>query len=217
MYILLTIVNYKYMNVLTKLLIVSILILLGTCSKNKNTDKSLEELKLFLSENQSEYIINAQPPTGDYEEFSTGKFSFNIDTIKINQILKYKTELEPMILEKIDDSDSWLYLATFLKYSSAVAIIKNKLLNCDKFYGWEGPDYTKKESYMEDAQYCYQLAYIAAIEYITKKPIKQAIALTNQELNTLIEKSKKCKQENIDNEKFIEWCAAYWLLEKLRK
>lgn len=179
-------------------------------------EKEFKELKSKLFDKTSknyETPIYADPPTADYEDVKRGIFLFQMDSIEIEKIKKYRSELEPYIVQHIDSGYTWVYLAAFLKYESAIPKIKSRLLVCHEFYGWEGPDYSKIESYLnDDYQYCYQMAYISAIEYISSKPISEAIILSNQEYNALKGKASKCVDVNADE--FMTHCSARWLLKK---
>lgn len=189
-----------------------------SCTGEKSSNKELSEVKSWLFAKTADFSqqpICADPPTGDYSDILKGTFLFQIDSSKIKQIVKFKKELEPDIISRIDSAYSWVYLAAFLRYNAAVPKLKEKLLQCDKFYGWEGPDYSKLDEYMYDGQYCYQMAYINAIEYITQKSIKQAIILSKEELMALQNRAKFCTEANIGNDSFTGCCAAFWLLKKL--
>ncbi|OFX32611.1 MAG: hypothetical protein A2X08_08730 [Bacteroidetes bacterium GWA2_32_17] len=192
-------------------------ILLAACNYQATTENELENLKnnLFKKTTDiSELPIYADPPSLDYEDVKKGIFLFQIDSIEREKIKKYRNELEPFIIQRIDSGYSWVYLAAYLHYESAVPKIKDRLLKCDKFYGWEGGDYQKIERYLDDEQYCYQMAYISAIEYITGKPILKAITLTDHENSYLKNKADKCIECDEDA---LAFCWARWLLEKLTK
>lgn len=180
-------------------------------------EKEFNELKSKLFDKTStdyETPIYADPPTADYEDVKKGIFLFQMDSIEIEKIKKYRNELEPYIVQHIDSGYTWVYLAAFLKYESAIPKITSRLLACHEFYGWEGPDYSKIESYLnDDYQYCYQMAYISAIEYIRSKPIREAIILSNQEYDALKENASKCVEVIADE--FMTYCAARWLLKKM--
>lgn len=190
--------------------------ILSSCNQNPSSNAEFENLKgeLFKKvKDISELPIYADPPTQDYNDFKKGIFLFQIDSTEIKKIKKYRKELEPYILQYIDSGYSWIYLAAFLHYKSAVPKIRNLLLKCNKFYGWEGGDYSKIERYLDDEQYCYQLAYIAAIEHISKKNISLAITLSEKEYNDLKIKADKCKKCNKDA---LAFCYARWMLKKLK-
>ncbi len=186
--------------------------------KNTVIDNDFEILKSNLfkkAADASELPIYADPPTSDYEDFKKGKFQFQIDSIEIRKINKYRKELESSIIQRIDSGYAWVYLAAYLRYESAIPKIKELLLKCDKFYGWEGPDYSKTDSYLEDGQYCDQMAYITAIEYISKKNISKAVKLTTAEYNYLKSRADKCSENNKDSLNIF--CPQRWLLGKLGK
>ena len=196
---------------------IALLIFSASCFCQVSDKNEFENLKNILFGNSSdisELPIYADPPTMDFNDFKKDRFIFQIDSIEIEKIKKYRNELEPFIVQRIDSGYSWVYLAAFLYYESAVPKIKDMLLNCDKFYGWEGGDYQKIERYLDDEQYCYQMAYIAAIEHITGKSISESIKLTDQENTYLKNKANKCVECNKDA---LAFCWARWLLDKLTK
>lgn len=198
--------NHFYLQIL-------FLFFIYSCSSNQEAE--LENLKAELFKpvkDASELPIYADPPTSDYEDVKLGKFSFNLDTGTISLVKKYCKELEPLILQRIDSGYAWVYLSAYLKYDSAVPKIKQALLLCDKFYGWEGGNYSTIDRYLDDEQYCYQMAYISAIEFITQKPINQCIILTEKERRQLTERAKQCMLSDTMDEKS---CSAQWLLNKL--
>lgn len=193
-------------------------LLFSSCNHKPNTNKELEALKVKLFCNTgdlSDFPIYADPPTADYEDMKKGIFLIEADSTEIETIRKYRSEIELIVIQYIDSGFSWVYLAAFLKYKHAVPKLKDKLLHCDRFYGWEGPDYSKIESYLiDDIQYCYQMAYIAAIEYISSKPLAEAVTLTDAELQELSRKANHCSTTEADS---IEtYCAARWLMGKVR-
>ena len=191
-----------------------LLFFIYSCNSNQ-TNEELENLKaeLFKPVNDiSELPLYADPPTSDYEDVKEGNFSFQIDSAKILLLKKYSKELEPLVLQRIDSGYAWVYLSAFLKYDSAVPKLRKALLQCNKFYGWEGGDYSTIGRFLDDEQYCYQMAYIAAIEYIVQKPIDKAITLTEEEKKQLTERAKGCAISDTMDEKS---CSAHWLLNKL--
>jgi hypothetical protein len=191
------------------------LILVAACG-NQADHKELDELKhsLFKKGDVSALPIYADPPTGDYEDMSKGKFLLQVDSTRLHLIVKYKMELEPMIIERLDSSYSWVYLAAYLRLPSAVPVLKQHLIYNEAFYGWEGGDYTQIERYLEDPQYPYQMADLRAIELITGKPVHEAIDLSEKEHDYLKALSDKCRAEN--TEELTKYCRGRWLLAKLR-
>jgi hypothetical protein len=192
-------------------------ILFPSCHNPATNEKELEDLKNGLfrrATDVSELPIYADPPTADYEDVRKGIFAFQIDSAKREMIKKYRDELEPLIVQRIDSGYAWVYLAAYLRYQSAIPKLKNELLKCNHFYGWEGGDYQKIERYLDDEQYCYQMAYISAIEYISGKPVSKAITLTYEENAALKTKADKCFECNKDA---LAFCYARWLLNKLNR
>jgi hypothetical protein len=212
----------KQYNILTVLVVLTIFPILSiTCNYQAPSNNELEDLKnnLFNKSNDiSQHPIYADPPTADYEDFKKGIFRVQADSITISKIKKYKDELEPLILERIDSGYSWVYLAAFLKYESAVPEIKRSLLKCDSFYMWEGGwNYSEIDAYLSEMQYPFQMAYISAIEYITSNTIEQSITLTQKEHIDLKSKAASCTTANIDSLDFHAYCSARWLLRKLKR
>ena len=211
-----TIENQRAMQVLIVAFVLSFTISSFQCNQNLKSKAELDALKseLFCDANDvSKWPIYADPPDGDYEDAGNGIFRFQIDTMQIAKIIKYREELEPQILQYIDSAYCWVYLAAYLKYESAIPPIKDKLLHSDRIYGWEGPDYEKVESYLYDEQYCYQLAYIACIEYISGKPLNKAITLNDDEVLHLKSKADKCNEMHMDS--LDIYCPGRWLMERL--
>ncbi len=195
-----------------KYFFVLFVVFLLSCGQNSNQE--FEKLKADLfkpTKDVSELPIYADPATGDYDSVKQGKFLFQIDSGKIFLIKKYRTELEPFVLQYLDSGDCWVYLAAFLKYESALPKLKQLLLNCDNFYGWEGGDYSTIDRYLDDEQYCYQMAYVSSIEYISGKSLYKAITLTDAERKKLSGKAKACVLSDTLDGKV---CAARWLLTK---
>jgi hypothetical protein len=204
--------------------LLSFLLLLFSCAEEKVVpDAELEQLKTVLfkpATDISSLPIYADPPTGDYEEMAQGKFMFQLDSSRVTLIRKYKKELEPMILQRIDSGYAWVYLAAYLEYQAAIPLLREKLLRTHSFYGWEQgtgePDAEETtRRHLEDQNYCYQLAYIRAIEYISKKPVNEAVRLTASEKDSLAMQSAGCVPDSVNAEKFTGSCQARWLLGKL--
>ena len=196
-----------------KYFIFLLFVLLYSCRQNSNAEFESLKADLFKHvEDVSELPVYADPPTGDYEDVKEGIFSFQIDTAQQSLLTKYSKELEPHIIKYLDSGYSWVYLAAYLKYESAIPKLKQLLLDCDNFYGWEGGDYSTVDRYLDDEQYCYQLAYVAAIEYITEKPLGEAIRLTTEEKIKLSDAATNCTHpDSIDENS----CPARWLLGKI--
>jgi hypothetical protein len=186
----------------------------------------LDQLRSFLLSQQASdsFPIYADPPSGDYEELRKGEFLIQ-DSAKLELIKKYRTQLEPLIIAHVDTATRFVYLAAYLQYQSAVPVLKKQLLNTSSFdfYGWEGgdptADKTAESAYrgmLDDHQYPYAMARIAAIEYISGKPLPEAAPLTMEEEITLTAKSASCIPDSSNSKQFEESCKAYWLLSKLK-
>jgi len=182
----------------------AIAVLFNSCASQKDVvkvDKGFEKMKAELFQKKDfGYIIPiyADPPTNDYEEFKNNIFPFQINKDKIKLLDKYRKQLKPFIMKNIDESDSWVYLATYFQYKELVPVLKKKIVKCDKFYGWEGPDYSKVETFLNEAMYPHQNAYIEAIKYITQKTVKEALNLNEKELNIIKKKAELCVATNKD-------------------
>lgn len=205
--------------------LLSLLLLLFSCTeKNVAPNAELEQLKTQLfrpATDISMLPIYADPPTGDYEDMMQGKFMFQLDSSQLTLVQKHKKELEPMILQRIDSGYAWVYLAAYLEYEAAIPLLRKKLMTTHSFYGWEQgtgePDAEETtRQHLEDQNYCYQLAYIRAIEYISKKPIDKAIELTATEKDSLLALSAGCVPDSAAVDGFTGYCGARWLLEKLK-
>ena len=205
------------MGVIRQIMLSALILLYSNLSFGADIEFEALKTTLFGSKsNSSELPVSADPPTGDYNDLANGKLSFRIDEAQIRLIVRHKNKLEPLIVAQIENDYCWLYLSAFLRYEAAVPIIKKKLLETQSIYGWEGPDYSKVETYLTDAQYPYQMACINAIEYITGKPVSKSIRLTNKEQHDLNARARKCTATNIDKADFTRYCSALWLLGKLK-
>lgn len=125
--------------------------------------------------------------------------------------------LEDEVNRRLLDGDhSAAWIAAYFRIESSLPYLRNGLLAERSFYGWEGPDYTQEQAWLQDQQYPRQMGYITAIEAITGKPIDQAIVLDKTERENLI------KEASIDD---IDWrtnalsyertMCAKWMLQKL--
>jgi hypothetical protein len=188
--------------------------LLSPCTAQENELEVLKKRLFTRKADISLFPVYADPPTGDYSDLKKGIVHFQIDSSEIVKVNLYKDELEPLIIQRLDSSLSWVYLAAYLKYNSALPAIKDQLIHCEKFYGWEGGDYSQLQTHLKDEQYCYQMAYIAAIEYISQKPLSEAITLSDSEYSALKLIADQCNmniKENLD-----KVCYAKWLLQKIK-
>ena len=98
-------------------------------------------------------------------------------------------------------------LAGHFKASKVIPLLRQHLLMPQRTYGWEGPDYSKPESYLFDEQYQYSMAYLQAIEDISGKPIHQAVNLIPAEIEGLDKYARNSESE------YCHW--AIWLKNKL--
>lgn len=203
-----------------------IFLLLGLVSCRSSSRKDeVESMLARLSEAQHDITrmpVYADPASGDYDELRAGKFTVQ-DSTFLRLITENKTALEPFIVQHIDSAPSFIYLAAYLKYSSAVQAIKHALLRDDYFqyYGWEKgiPGKASDPAEMcneqlQDHEYPYQMAAIAAIEYISGKPLPQAVPLTAGEEAALTAGARQCVPEQMEGTDYNPSCLSCWLLHK---
>jgi hypothetical protein len=153
----------------------------------------------------------------DQDNFKKRKFHFLIDSSLVRQLWVHREKFEKIIVDKLDQDTQWLFLASYLNYSSATPKLKEMLLVNRNFYRWEGPDYTDIESFLYDLQFFNQMNYIIAIEHISGMPFDKAIQLKNTELEELKNQAKKCSKINIGLAELDKFCYCKWLLRKLHK
>lgn len=205
----------------------ALLLLLIGCHSSPR-EKEITDLHHHLSEAQHDIAkmpIYADPATGDYEDLRHGKFLLQ-DSVFLRGIVNHKDSLEPFIVQHIDSAPSFMYLAAYLKYQSAVPLIKHALLRGDYFqyYGWEEDPQEYRTTAMicndqlRDHEYPYQMAAIAAIEYISGKPFAQAVSLSKEEEQKLAEESRTCRPDSMEeNERgYQQSCLSLWLLSKFK-
>ena len=101
--------------------------------------------------------------------------------------------------------------AGYLRYQSALPILRKNLLKLREPYYWEGPDYRHEDSYIFDRQYPYHLTYIEAIKAISRMPLRKVIHLSAEERLMLRKRAKKAKPHAAD----LKSHCAKWLLAKL--
>ena len=108
------------------------------------------------------------------------------------------------------------WIAGYFRIESSLPLLRRSLLTDRYFYGWEGPDYDDERSYLDDSQYTHHLAYIAAIEAITGKSLRESIALTPSETEKLkAEATVDFARRDVDPDKVQRGLCARWLLSKL--
>ncbi|MFQ6008326.1 MAG: hypothetical protein ACE5K8_05165 [Candidatus Zixiibacteriota bacterium] len=133
-------------------------------------------------------------------------------TQELEWLQKNKNSIQNELVDSIKNgSIPAIQVAEHLKLESVLPVLREKLLILRHPYGFEGPDYSKEESYLFDDQYPYHKIYIHAIEKISGLPISKAVSLTGQEKAWLIEMANGAK---IDSGPLEAWCAK-WLLTKL--
>jgi hypothetical protein len=117
-----------------------------------------------------------------------------------------------------DGSTGAAWLAAWIRSESSLPLLRKALLEDRYFYGWEGPDYmTDESSYLRDDQYPHHRAFIAAIEAITGKPIREAVNLTDAEAAKLRAEASQARLPRGEGDIVTEPWAAKWLLMKLER
>ena len=108
------------------------------------------------------------------------------------------------------------WLAGYFRIESSLPLLRENLLTDRYFYGWEGPDPDQESSYLLDEQYTHHHVYIAAIEAITGRPLKESVALTPAEIEKLKAEADVdfAKRGEIPGRVERGLCAR-WLLSKL--
>jgi hypothetical protein len=108
------------------------------------------------------------------------------------------------------------WIAGYFRIHSSLPLLRNALLTDRYFYGWEGPDPNQESSYLSDEQYPHHLAYIAAIEAISGRPLGEAVTLTPEEISRLQAEAKvDFAKLDVEPEKVMHGLCARWLLQKL--
>jgi len=117
--------------------------------------------------------------------------------------------LVPMMRSALNRQDSvWAAkLAGHFKPRSLLPLLRSHLLVPRRCYGWEGPDYSKLESYLMDSQFQYSTAYLQAIEQITGESVCDAVVVSPDELALI--------QRHAANESSKHYHWALWIQRKL--
>ena len=124
------------------------------------------------------------------------------------QIRRVESHINKRLAEG-DHRAAWV--AGYLRLRSSLPLLRKGLLTERYFYGWNGPDYTQDASWLLDWQYTHHLAYIAAIEAITGRPIHEAVVLTDAEFASLRAESVSSDLSKGDRMR------ARWLLLKFER
>ena len=77
-------------------------------------------------------------------------------------------------------------LTAYFGIEANLDLLRWQLLNPGRTYGWEGPDYSLEESYLDDGQYVYHSQYLKAIETLTGKPVAETIHLDEREREEIL-------------------------------
>ena len=159
-----------------------------------------------------------------YYDFAIGPVDEHFSPKELNWFENNKNAAENIITKYVDrGSTSAILLAGYLRLNSALKPLRRQLLKLRSTYGWEGPDYSKEEAWLNSGQYPYHEIYIDAIERITQKPIHESIKLTPYEYNSLQRESRRARTYDTfpdvgDNPPYVDgkaWCAK-WLLIQLK-
>jgi hypothetical protein len=146
-----------------------------------------------------------------FEADAFPRWSFSDAELK--QVRKYTRQMEPILLEKLRKGHHGAaYVLAYLRTNEALPILRERLLQERYFYGYEGWDYSKEESYLSDVQYPRHIAYITAIERISSRTIWEAVKLSDAERTLLQDEAQKAKPHQPGCERYF---AAKWLLIKL--
>ena len=170
-------------------------------------------------------VILANPQEKDYESIKEGRFVFQVHDTITKSLLKHKDSLETFIVNQIGDCDdfrtlSWIYLSAYLKYESAIPVIKNRLVTCDLLTGLDS-DYGNIDAYFADIQYPFHMAMIRSIERISGKSIHETLALSTEEKEVFATNASNLDSLFGNNESIgisddlLYGCASCWLLNKI--
>jgi hypothetical protein len=98
-------------------------------------------------------------------------------------------------------------LAARLHITNCIDLLRPRILDPQEPYGWEGPDYSNPESFLQDRQFMYATTYVEAIQELSGQTLRQTLALTAQEWDRLQALASNPASP------FHHW--ATWLLRKL--
>jgi len=129
----------------------------------------------------------------------------------LQKLARFSGEIEPLVLASLrEGSIKATLVAAYLRYRSALPILRKNLLKLREPYSWEGPDYRLEEDYISDDQYPYNSTYIEAIEAISGMPLRKVVHLTPGERLMLKKRAKRAKPNSADQKSHC----AKWLLAK---
>lgn len=108
----------KRQSTLLRLLFCGIIfsILLATGNYQVTTQTELKNNLFKKTTDISGLSIYAGPPTMYFEDFKNDKFSLQIDSIEIEKNKKWRNELEPIIIQHIDNGMNLLFLKSKTGY-----------------------------------------------------------------------------------------------------
>ena len=144
------------------------------------------------------------------EEVHKGRIPF-CKTEELEQIKRFRSELEPMLLERLRNGDhAAAYMLAFLKSEKALTTLKEKLVNDRYMFRWDYYDFSEEETYMRDEVYPHHVAYIAAIEHITGGPIWMNMPLSAWQRSDLQQDAAKANPQGRASQYYV----SKWLLEQ---
>jgi hypothetical protein len=148
----------------------------------------------------------------DWDGYDSGMERIFSDS-DIEMISRHKTAVQEVVLAGLEQrgGSKAALIAAHMRLCEALPLLREDLFKARSPYLWEGPDYAKEDSVLDDNQFQYHSAYINAIETITGKPIREAVKPTDKELERLRRMASKAK---LKNPQTPEWWAK-WLLRKL--
>lgn len=116
----------------------------------------------------------------------------------------------------VQENPCWALIAKQGRLRVAMPILKLLLLR-DIFngssapYGWEGWDYSDRESFLDDLQYPYQNFVLSVIQDLSAQPKDLLIEFEAQQIQMLQHLGESCSIEQSSG------CTALWLLRKMHR
>ena len=146
---------------------------------------------------------------------------FSLEQLAWLQVHRHQLS-EAINVEVRGGSTLAIQMAVYLRLQTVLPVLRERVLKLRSNYGWEGPDYSTEEAYMNAGQYPYHLIYIWAIQGIAQAPVAEVVRLTAAERDALKAKAagarpyKSWPRLAKDNLRIDgkAWCAK-WLLTHL--
>lgn len=188
--------------------------LLWACGNSLPAQPAWDSLKVRLHTHEWGMMpVVSDHWSNDPDSLRKGIFVFHWNDTELALLRQHEKEIHQMVMDSIvhrgTEDYRFLFLAAWLRYPEILHHLKNEILYHQRMYGWEGPSYEKKEDYLYDEQYPWQMDCLALAEWVSGKPASEAIVLSAEELESLRGQAKEC------NRKTFEGCYAEWLLGKL--